>query len=124
VRRAAKDWTRPGGEANLLSGILAAYAARPGALPVDILFSGSTDRTDYLHDGRADAGLLYVPFDDLTGLAAETLQAEDRVAVPAGSAITGTTSPPCSLRPSRQRRCSRPASALVLPRAGRSTGGR
>jgi len=76
---------KPGGEANLLSGILAAYAARPGAIPVDILFSGSTDRTDYLLDGRADAGLLYVPFDDLTGLAAETLQVESRVAVlPAG----------------------------------------
>jgi DNA-binding transcriptional LysR family regulator len=72
---------KPGGEANLLSGILAAYAALPGAGPVDILFSGSTDRTDYLHDGRADVGLLYVPFDDLTGLAAETLHIEDRVAV-------------------------------------------
>jgi DNA-binding transcriptional LysR family regulator len=72
---------KPGGEANLLSGILAAYAARPGAVPVDILFSGSADRTDYLHDGRADVGLLYVPFDDLTGLAAETLHIEDRVVV-------------------------------------------
>jgi DNA-binding transcriptional LysR family regulator len=72
---------KPGGEANLLSGILAAYAILPGAVPVDILFSGSTDRTDFLHGGRADVGLLYVPFDDLTGLAGETLQVEDRVAV-------------------------------------------
>jgi DNA-binding transcriptional LysR family regulator len=72
---------KPGGEANLLSGILAAYAALPGAVPVDIMFSGSTDRTDYLIDGRADVGLLYVPFDDLTGLAARTLHVEDRVAV-------------------------------------------
>jgi DNA-binding transcriptional LysR family regulator len=72
---------KPGGEANLLSGILAAYAALPGAAQVDILFSGSTDRTDYLHDGRADVGLLYVPFDDLTGLAGETLHIEDRVVV-------------------------------------------
>ncbi|GAB3439923.1 LysR family transcriptional regulator [Streptomonospora sediminis] len=72
---------KPGGDANLLSGILAAYAQQPNARQVDILFSGSVDRTDHLHDGRADAALLYVPFDDLTGLAAETLHVEDRVAV-------------------------------------------
>ncbi|MEW1660322.1 LysR family transcriptional regulator [Streptomyces sp. NPDC093707] len=72
---------KPGGDANLLSGILAAYAQHPCARQVDILFSGATDRTDHLHDGRADAALLYAPFDDLTGLAAETLHVEDRVAV-------------------------------------------
>ncbi|MGW4077465.1 LysR family transcriptional regulator [Streptomyces asiaticus] len=72
---------KPGGDANLLSGILAAYAQHPRARQVDILFSGATDRTDHLHDGRADAALLYAPFDDLTGLAAETLHVEDRVAV-------------------------------------------
>ncbi|MFJ3144436.1 LysR family transcriptional regulator [Streptomyces halstedii] len=72
---------KPGGDANLLSGILAAYAEQPGARRVDILFSGATDRTDHLRDGRADAGLLYAPFDDLGGLATETLHVEDRVAV-------------------------------------------
>jgi DNA-binding transcriptional LysR family regulator len=72
---------KPGGDANLLSGILAAYADQPQARQVDILFSGSTDRADYLHQGRADVGLLYAPFDDLTGLAAETLHVEGRVAV-------------------------------------------
>ncbi|MEV5604717.1 LysR family transcriptional regulator [Streptomyces sp. NPDC052299] len=72
---------KPGGDANLLSGILAAYAEQPGARRVDILFSGATDRTDHLRDGRADAGLLYAPFDDLRGLATETLHVEDRVAV-------------------------------------------
>jgi DNA-binding transcriptional LysR family regulator len=72
---------KPGGDGNLLSGILAAYAEVPNTRQVDILFSGPADRTDYLRDGRADAALLYVPFDDITGLVAETLRVEDRVAV-------------------------------------------
>jgi len=72
---------KPGGDAHLLSDVLAAYAERPGARPVDIFFGGPTDRTDYLHDGRADLALLYAPFDDLTGLAYRTLQVEGRVAV-------------------------------------------
>ena len=72
---------KPGGDANLLSGILAAYAELPDARQVDILFSGPADRTAYLRDGRADVALLYAPFDDTTGLATETLHVEDRVAV-------------------------------------------
>lgn len=72
---------KPGGDANLISGILAAYAKQPGAGQVDILFGGATDRADHLRDGRADVALLYAPFDDLTGLAHETLSVEDRVAV-------------------------------------------
>lgn len=84
---------KPGGDANLLSGILGAYAQSPSARQVDILFSGSTDRTDLLLDGRADAGLLYAPFDDLTGLTAETLHVEDRVAVlPQGHRLAGRDS--------------------------------
>lgn len=76
---------KPGGDANLLSGILAAFAGQPSARQVDIMFSGGVDRTSFLHEGRADVALLYVPFDDLTGLHAETLHVEDRVAVlPAG----------------------------------------
>jgi DNA-binding transcriptional LysR family regulator len=72
---------KPGGDANLLSGILAAYAEHPDARQVDILFSGPADGSRYLSDGRADAALLYAPFNDLTGFAAETLCVEDRVAI-------------------------------------------
>ncbi|MYW00249.1 LysR family transcriptional regulator [Streptomyces sp. SID3343] len=72
---------KPGGDANLLSGILAAYAEQPDARRVDVLFGGATDRVDYLRDGRADVALLYAPFDDLTGLASETLFVEERVAI-------------------------------------------
>ncbi|MEV0262450.1 LysR family transcriptional regulator [Streptomyces sp. NPDC050617] len=91
ARRAAEAEARlrlvikPGGDAGLLSGILAEYARRPDARRVDILFSGGTDRVDQLRDGRADVALLYVPFDDVEGLAHETLYVEGRVAIlPAG----------------------------------------
>ncbi|MER6722405.1 LysR family transcriptional regulator [Streptomyces halstedii] len=72
---------KPGGDANLLSAILAAYAGQPDARQVDIVFGGATDRADYVRDGRADLALLYVPFDDMTGLDHETLKIEGRVAI-------------------------------------------
>lgn len=72
---------KPGGDAGLLSGILARYADQPHARQVDVVFGGATDRADQLRDGRADVALLYAPFDDLTGLAHETLHVEDRVAI-------------------------------------------
>jgi DNA-binding transcriptional LysR family regulator len=81
---------KPGGDAGLLSPILAEYAHQPDARRVDILFSGPADRADFLRDGRADVGLLYAPFDDLDGLAHETLYAEDRVViVPSGHRLAG-----------------------------------
>ncbi|MBE3009892.1 LysR family transcriptional regulator [Microbispora sp. NEAU-D428] len=84
---------KPGGDAGLLSGLLAEYAHQPDARQVDILFSGPADRADFLRDGRADVGLLYAPFDDLDGLAHETLHTEDRVViVPAGHRLARHTS--------------------------------
>ncbi|MFJ9176534.1 LysR family transcriptional regulator [Streptomyces sp. NPDC102360] len=87
ARRAAGSGTRlrlvlkPGGDAGLLSAILAAYAEGSDARRVEIVFSGPTDRAAQLRDGRADVGLLYMPFDDLEGLDHETLRVEERVAV-------------------------------------------
>jgi DNA-binding transcriptional LysR family regulator len=72
---------KPGGDANMLSRILAHYARHPGARQVDILFGGTTGLADLLRDGRADVALLYAPFEDLAGLAHETLHVEDRVAI-------------------------------------------
>lgn len=73
---------KPGGDAGLLSSILAAYAERPDAHQVDILFGGgATDRVEYLREGRADVALMFTPFEDLTGLACETLFTEGRVAI-------------------------------------------
>ncbi|WNE94131.1 LysR family transcriptional regulator [Streptomyces luomodiensis] len=84
---------KPGGDAGLLSGILAEYAHQPDARRVDILFSGPADRADFLLDGRADVGLLYAPFDALDGLAHETLLTEDRVViVPSGHRLAGHAS--------------------------------
>ena len=84
---------KPGGDAGLLSGILAGYAHHPHARRVDILFSGPADRTDFLRDGRADVGLLFAPFDDLDGLAHETLYTENRVViVPPEHRLAGRTS--------------------------------
>jgi DNA-binding transcriptional LysR family regulator len=81
---------KPGGDAGLLSGMLAEYSHQPDARQVDILFSGPADRSDFLRDGRADVGLLYAPFDELEGLAHETLHVEDRVViVPAGHRLAG-----------------------------------
>ncbi|RCH67463.1 LysR family transcriptional regulator [Streptomyces sp. SDr-06] len=83
---------KPGGDAGLLSAILAEYAHQPDARQVDILFSGPADRTDFLLDGRADVGLLYAPFDDLGGLAHDVLHSEDRVAVvPSGHRLAAHT---------------------------------
>lgn len=81
---------KPGGDAGLLSPILAEYSHQPDARRVDILFSGPADRTDFLRDGRADVGLLYVPFDDLDGLDHETLHTEGRVVIlPSGHRLAG-----------------------------------
>jgi DNA-binding transcriptional LysR family regulator len=99
ARRAGDDQAhlrlvlKPGGDAQLLSGILGEYSHQPDARRVDILFSGPADRADFLRDGRADVGLLYAPFDDLDGLAHETLHVEDRVAiVGSGHRLAGRTS--------------------------------
>lgn len=96
ARRAADTQVRlrlvlkPGGDAGLLSPMLAEYALQPDARRVDLLFSGPADRTDFLRDGRADVGLLYAPFDDLEGLDHETLHTEDRVViVPSGHRLAG-----------------------------------
>lgn len=72
---------KPGGDAGMLSGLLAAHAEQPDAHPVEIVFAGGNDRSRTLRDGRADVGLLYAPFDDLAELATMTLHVEDRVAV-------------------------------------------
>jgi DNA-binding transcriptional LysR family regulator len=72
---------KPGGDAGLLSAILARYAQEPDAERVEIIFSGPADRVDRLRSGQADVALLYAPFDDLEGLDHETLSVEERVAV-------------------------------------------
>ena len=70
---------KPGGDAGLLPAILAAYENESGALPIDVVFAG--DRVSMLHEGHADAALVYTPSDDIRGLDTETLLSEAPVAV-------------------------------------------
>ena len=81
---------KPGGDGGLLPDILAAYAARPDALPVDVLVCGRVERSAALRDGRADLGLLHSPHTDLTGFDTADLVDEGQVVVlPAGHRLAG-----------------------------------
>lgn len=70
---------KAGGDAGLLSAILAACDREPCSLPVRVVFH--TDRVRLLRDGRADAALLYSPAEDLSGLDTEPLLTEPLMAV-------------------------------------------
>ncbi|GAA4300430.1 hypothetical protein GCM10023162_01220 [Klenkia terrae] len=80
----------PGPSAELLAKLLDAYAAEPGAVPVEVLLCGIGEQGPVLRDGRADVALLHRPFDDLAGLDVEELGTEGQLAVlPAGHPLTG-----------------------------------
>jgi DNA-binding transcriptional LysR family regulator len=71
---------KPGGDGGLLPAILAEYGSRPGAIPVEIVFSVG-ERAAMLRDGRADVALLHSPQNNLDGLDAEELRTERQVVV-------------------------------------------
>jgi DNA-binding transcriptional LysR family regulator len=80
---------KPGGDGDLLSAMLAAYEAEPGAIAVEVICS-LVGRADMVRDGRADVGLLHSPYEDMTGLATEELLVERQVAViPRGHRLAG-----------------------------------
>lgn len=68
---------KPGGDAGLLPGILAAYADEPDAIPVDVV-CGIGERVTMLRDGRADVALLH-ELNDLHGFDTADLLVEDQV---------------------------------------------
>ncbi|AUG75421.1 LysR family transcriptional regulator [Kitasatospora sp. MMS16-BH015] len=69
----------------LLADLLAAYAAAPGAVPVEVILCGPGEQGRLLREGRADVALLHRPFDSTAGLDCEALASEGQVAVlPAG----------------------------------------
>ncbi|MCX5144126.1 LysR family transcriptional regulator [Streptomyces sp. NBC_00338] len=116
TRRAALSVTgRPGlvlvtkasASSELLAELLAAYAAepdavpvdvilcgpaeqeRPDAVPVDVILCGPAEQERQLREGRADVALLHRPFDSTTGFHTEELGTEGQVAVlPAGHPLT------------------------------------
>jgi DNA-binding transcriptional LysR family regulator len=70
---------KPGGDAGLLPAILAGYEGESGVSPIEVVFAG--DRVSMLHEGHADAALLYAPADDIRGLDTQPLLSEASVAV-------------------------------------------
>jgi DNA-binding transcriptional LysR family regulator len=73
---------KPGGDADLLPGILDQYATRSEARDVEILFGTIGDRGRQLLDGRADVAILYLPLDDpLIGLGYRPLLTLEPVAI-------------------------------------------
>ncbi|THA73016.1 LysR family transcriptional regulator [Streptomyces sp. A0642] len=98
TRRAALSVTgRPGlvlvtkasASRELLAGLLDAYAAEPGTVPVDVILCGPAEQERFLREGRADVALLHRPFDSTAGFHAEELATEGQVVVlPAGHPLT------------------------------------
>ncbi|GHF51460.1 DNA-binding transcriptional LysR family regulator [Amycolatopsis bartoniae] len=85
--------TKAGASGELLAKLLDAYAAEPGAVPVDVLLCGPGEQERLLRDGRADVALLHRPFDSTTGFDVEELTTEGQVVVlPAGHPLACRTS--------------------------------
>jgi DNA-binding transcriptional LysR family regulator len=98
VRRAATGRagvvlvTKAGASSELLAKLLDAYAAEPGAVPVDVQLCGPGEQERLLRDGRADVALLHRPFDSTAGFDTEELDTEEQVAVlPAGHPVAQRT---------------------------------
>ncbi|WP_169949019.1 LysR family transcriptional regulator [Microbispora sp. H11081] len=82
--------TKAGASGELLPKLLDAYAAEPGAVPVDVLLCGIGEQERLLRDGRADVALLHRPFDSANGFDTEELCTEGQVAVlPAWHPLAG-----------------------------------
>ena len=97
TRRAASSTARPGAvlatkagaSSELLAKLLHAYAAEPGAVPVDVILCGPGEQAALLRDGRADVAILHRPFDSTSGFDTENLLTEGQVAVlPAGHPLS------------------------------------
>ena len=91
TRRAAADQpgmvlaTKAGASRELLSKLLDAYAAEPGALAVEVTLCGPGEPEKLLRTGRADVALLHRPYDTTAGFDTEDLHTEQQIAVlPAG----------------------------------------
>ncbi|MGA5566701.1 LysR family transcriptional regulator [Streptomyces platensis] len=82
--------TKAGASSDLLAQLLAAYAAEPDAVTVDLLLCGIGEQERMLRDGRADVALLHLPFDVTAGFDTEELCTEGQVVIlPAGHPLAG-----------------------------------
>lgn len=84
--------TKAGASHELLRDLLDSYAARPGALPVEVLLCEVGEQRQVLRQGRADAALVHSPYDVFGEFKTQQLVTERQVAiVPKGD--------PLALRP-------------------------
>ncbi|WP_067981279.1 LysR family transcriptional regulator [Nocardia caishijiensis] len=72
---------KAGASSELLSTLLAAYAAEPGAVPVEVVLCGPGEPETLLRNGSADLALLHRPFDSTSGFDTEELCTERQVIV-------------------------------------------
>ena len=80
---------KAGASSELLAKLLAAYAAEPGSVRVEVTLCAPGQQERLLRTGRADVALLHEPFDRTTGFDTEELAREGQVAVlPAGHPLT------------------------------------
>lgn len=107
--------TKAGASSELLPKLLNAYAAEPGAVPVEVMLCGPGEQERLLRDGRADVALLHRPFDSTAGLDTEDLHTEQQILVlPAGH--------PLATRPHISSAEVTALTDLPLPRWPRSDG--
>ena len=84
---------KAGASSELMAKLLDAYAAEPGAVPVEVVLSPPGHQAVMLRDGRADVAILHRPFDDLSGFDTDTLVVEPQVlVVPAGHPVSTVAS--------------------------------
>lgn len=73
--------TKAGASHELLKELLDAYAARPGAVEIDVLLCEIGEQRQLLRDGRADVAIMHAPFDLMTGLESVEILTEGQVAI-------------------------------------------
>lgn len=80
---------KAGASSELLAKLLDAYAAEPGAVPVEVILCGPGQQEPMLRDGRADVALLHHPYDDTAGFDTEVLLTEGQVVIlPSGHPLS------------------------------------
>lgn len=81
--------TKASASRELLAKLLDTYAAKPGAVPIDVILCGPSEQQRLLRQGRADVALLHRPFDSTAGFDTEELGTEGQVVVlPSGHPLT------------------------------------
>ncbi|GAA4832321.1 LysR family transcriptional regulator [Luteimicrobium xylanilyticum] len=71
---------KAGGSGDLVRKLLDAYAAEPGAVPVEVRLCEAQPQV-LLHRGEADVALLHEPYESTAGLDTEVLRSEGQIVV-------------------------------------------